>query len=58
MLDTPSVSPSGAIVGMCEIIGKASTELDAFAKLKPLIISLIMNTDCVCYEVIFEEYVS
>ncbi|MBP9115930.1 MAG: LemA family protein [Acidimicrobiia bacterium] len=57
MLDTPSVSPSGAIVGMCEIIGKASTELDAFAKLKPLIKSPIMNTDCVWYEVIVEEYV-
>lgn len=56
IVDTPCVTPSGAIVGLCEITGKASTQLDKSSQLKPLSISPIANIECVWFHVLVEEY--
>ena len=57
MIDTPCVSPSGAIVGLCEVSGKASTELDEHRQLKPLMYSPMQNVECVWFHILVEHWV-
>lgn len=57
ILDTPCVSPSGAIVGLCEISGKASTELDERQQLKPLMLSPMHGAECVWFHILLEKWV-
>lgn len=54
--DTPTVSPSGAIVGLCEVKGKASTSLDQHSQLTPLTRAPLSGSECVWFSLHLEEY--
>lgn len=56
ILDTPTVTPSGAIVGLCEVNGKASTVLDQKSQLTPLFRSPLAGQECVWFSLQVEEY--
>ena len=56
LIDTPSVTPSGAIIGLCEINGKASTELDERSNLKALTYGPVSGRECVWSSVLVERF--
>ncbi len=58
IVDTPTVSPSGAIIGLCEIIGKAAPPYTPDGKPVPLHISPLSKIPCVWYSLLVEKHVS
>lgn len=55
IIDTPTVTPSGAIVGLCEINGKSSPLVLPDGKSWPLLKSPITETECVWFAINLEE---
>lgn len=56
VVDTPSVSPSGAIIGLCDIEGKAASPISPQGSSLPIMTSPISALPCVWYNVNVEEY--
>lgn len=56
VVDTPTVSPSGAIVGLCEVKGQALTAQTPTGENLPVLTSPIGGFPCVWYHVLVEWY--
>jgi hypothetical protein len=56
VVDTPTVSPSGALIGRCEVSGKAAL-FKPDHDFRTTVTSPISRVDCVWFDVIVEEYV-
>ncbi|MFN8016449.1 MAG: LemA family protein [Acidimicrobiia bacterium] len=57
VIDTPTVTPSGAIIGLCEVEGKATTPISPDGKSLPLKLSPVSKVACVWYKVLVERYI-
>lgn len=55
-IDTPTVSPSGAIIGQCELKGRA-TFYNPSRDMRQSIVSPIAKKECVWFDVLVEKYV-
>ena len=49
--DTPTVSPGGAVMGQCEIVGTAQMKVEDNESQPPLLISPFSKTECVWYSI-------
>ncbi len=57
VVDTPTVSPSGAIIGLCEVQGKAAAAFVPSGEEIPLYTSPVSGYPCVWFELHVEAYV-
>ena len=55
--DTPTVSPGGAIIGICEVNGRAEMKVEIDLSQSMLLHSPITNTECVWYSVTISRLV-
>ena len=56
IVDTPTVSPSGAIIGLCEIQGKAAPSWSPSGEILPVFTSPISGYPCVWFDLLVERY--
>ena len=56
VIDTPTVTPSGAIVGLCEVVGKAASAITPTGEVVPLLVGPISGQHCVWFHIQVEWY--
>lgn len=56
VIDTPTVSPSGAIIGLCEVQGKSVSSRTPTGDEMPILVGPISGYPCVWFEVKVEYY--